>query len=114
MDLPAVGDWVAVTRDGDRGRIEAVLPRTSAFVRKAAGDDAGQVVATNLDVVFVVTHSACSLGITAAFRTYSKLARRDFLYSRSLEGALISEREQNAEAKALGEQAVCAWVCHEM
>jgi hypothetical protein len=66
------------------------------------------------DVVFVLTHSACSLGCTAAFRTYSKLARRDFLYSRSLEGALITEREQNAEAKALGEQAVCAWVCHEM
>jgi len=56
-DLPVVGDWVAV-RTGDDGAaaIDAVLPRRSAFVRKVAGavTDA-QVVAANIDVVFLVT-----------------------------------------------------------
>jgi ribosome biogenesis GTPase len=48
---PAVGDWVAL-----RGELAvAVLPRTSAFVRTAAGrTSAAQVVAANLDTVQVV------------------------------------------------------------
>jgi ribosome biogenesis GTPase len=47
----AVGDWVAV----DGGLAVAVLPRTSAFVRTGAGrTSAAQVVAANLDLVFVV------------------------------------------------------------
>jgi ribosome biogenesis GTPase / thiamine phosphate phosphatase len=56
-DLPAVGDWVAVRkRPGeDRGAIQAVLPRRSRFSRRAAGNVTGeQVVAANVDVVFVV------------------------------------------------------------
>jgi ribosome biogenesis GTPase len=56
-ELPAVGDWVAVRRqpEEDRGVIVAVLPRRSAFTRRAAGDVTGeQVVAANVDVVFVV------------------------------------------------------------
>jgi ribosome biogenesis GTPase len=56
-DFPAVGDWVAVdaARDGD-ARIHAVLPRTSRFSRRAAGDvTEEQVVAANIDVVFLVS-----------------------------------------------------------
>jgi ribosome biogenesis GTPase len=53
LDMPAVGDWVAV---GDDKRVEAVLPRRSAFVRKAAGDRSDpQVIAANIDHVLVVT-----------------------------------------------------------
>jgi ribosome biogenesis GTPase len=54
---PAVGDWVAVAARADesRGRIEALLPRRSAFVRKTAwAETKPQVVAANVDVVFVV------------------------------------------------------------
>ena len=56
-ELPAVGDWVAVRRppDQDKGAIVAVLPRRSAFSRRVAGavtDE--QVVASNVDVVFIV------------------------------------------------------------
>ncbi len=56
-ELPAVGDWVAVrTRPGEqRGAIIAVLPRRTRFSRRAAGavtDE--QVVAANVDIVFVV------------------------------------------------------------
>lgn len=54
-ELPAVGDWVLATKDGESARIEQVLPRTSRFVRKGAGGDDGQLVAVNLDTVFVVT-----------------------------------------------------------
>jgi ribosome biogenesis GTPase len=56
-ELPAVGDWVAVRKrpEEDRGVIIDVLPRRSAFTRRAAGDVTGeQVVAANVDVVFVV------------------------------------------------------------
>lgn len=58
LDLPSVGDWVVVSLpDGDGpGTIEAVLPRSSVFTRKAAGRErADQIVAANVDVVFVVT-----------------------------------------------------------
>ncbi|MGA3056801.1 MAG: ribosome small subunit-dependent GTPase A [Candidatus Limnocylindrales bacterium] len=57
-DLPAVGDWVGCVRSPHHGgaRIEAILPRRSAFARRAAGSGvAVQVVAANVDVLFVVT-----------------------------------------------------------
>lgn len=55
--MAAVGDWVAVRRtERERtGTIEAILPRRSHFSRKAAGDlTEQQVVAANIDVVFLV------------------------------------------------------------
>jgi ribosome biogenesis GTPase len=53
LDLPAVGDWVTIDTEG---RITALLPRTSAFVRRAAGPrNEPQVIATNIDRVFIVT-----------------------------------------------------------
>jgi ribosome biogenesis GTPase / thiamine phosphate phosphatase len=56
-DRPAVGDWVAL-RPGDAGRrgvVQAVLPRRTAFVRRAAGDPTVvQVLAANVDTVFLV------------------------------------------------------------
>jgi ribosome biogenesis GTPase len=57
-ELPAVGDWVAFVRNpqAERATIEAVLPRRTAFLRKAAGfESVEQVVAANVDIVFVVT-----------------------------------------------------------
>ncbi|MDD9944593.1 MAG: ribosome small subunit-dependent GTPase A [Myxococcales bacterium] len=59
FDLPTVGDWVAarIPDDGE-GVIEAVLPRRSALVRsRPAGGGQPQLIAANLDSVFVV----CSL-----------------------------------------------------
>ena len=55
--MAAVGDWVAVrTRPGEgTATIEAILPRRSHFSRKAAGElTEQQVVAANIDVVFIV------------------------------------------------------------
>ena len=54
-ELPAVGDWVAATVHGDRARIEAVLPRRTAFVRKASDKQTvEQVLAANVDTVLLV------------------------------------------------------------
>src|SRR6185436_14230789 len=57
-DFPAVGDWVAIETPAGGGdaRIAAVLPRISRFSRRAAGDvTEEQVVAANIDVVFLVS-----------------------------------------------------------
>lgn len=57
LAFPAVGDWVAVDLS-NRGTpiIREVLPRRTAFIRKAAGRaDEAQVVAANVDWVFLVT-----------------------------------------------------------
>ena len=55
---PAAGDWVALSANANQGTatIHAVLPRRSAFVRRAADSvQTLQVIAANIDVVFVVT-----------------------------------------------------------
>jgi ribosome biogenesis GTPase len=57
-ELPAVGDWVAVAPRPGEGSAPLVrlLPRRTALVRKVAGRTMGaQVLAANLEIVFVVT-----------------------------------------------------------
>jgi len=57
-DLPAVGDWVAVAPRAEEGAgtIQAILPRRTRFSRKTAWQAAEeQVLAANVDVVFIVT-----------------------------------------------------------
>jgi len=57
-ELPTVGDWVAFSPSPHTGeaRIEAVLPRRSQFRRRAAGSQVGaQVIAANVDTLFVAT-----------------------------------------------------------
>ena len=50
--LPAVGDWVAVTPPAT---IASILPRRSAFIRKNAGHDSTeQVLAANVDAAFLL------------------------------------------------------------
>ncbi|MFP5318252.1 MAG: ribosome small subunit-dependent GTPase A [Acidimicrobiia bacterium] len=51
-ELPAAGDWVALA--GPAERVTAVLPRASSLVRRDPGRPAPQVLAANVDVVFVV------------------------------------------------------------
>lgn len=55
---PAVGDWVALSPNPEEktSTIHVVLPRRTAFVRRAA-DSARrpQVIAANIDVAFIVT-----------------------------------------------------------
>jgi ribosome biogenesis GTPase len=56
-ELPAVGDWVAINAPNDekRAQIHAVLPRRSKFSRRAAGTETQeQIVAANIDTIFLV------------------------------------------------------------
>ena len=57
-DYPAVGDFVVIDPHSQQGRaiIHSVLPRKSVFIRKAAGTGCTeQVVAANIDTVFICT-----------------------------------------------------------
>ncbi len=58
IDLPAVGDWVALRAETSTARavVQALVPRRSAFLRRAAGEQAvEQVVAANVDSVLLVS-----------------------------------------------------------
>ncbi|MFC2150236.1 ribosome small subunit-dependent GTPase A [Calditrichota bacterium] len=57
-DFPTVGDWVVISKipDEEKAIIHVVLPRKSAFTRKVAGTITDeQVIASNVDVIFIVT-----------------------------------------------------------
>jgi ribosome biogenesis GTPase len=80
-ELPAVGDWVVIRKrpDENRGAIVAVLPRRSRFSRRMAGHVTDeQVVAANIDIVFIV------MGLDADFSL------------RRLERYLLMARESGA------------------
>jgi len=56
--LPKVGDWVAVklVPNEEKAMIQAILPRRTQIVRKTSGrDTAAQILATNVETVFLVT-----------------------------------------------------------
>ena len=57
LDLPTVGDWVSakILDQGEFGIIDAIMPRRTVVVRKAAGDRTEeQLIASNVDVAFIV------------------------------------------------------------
>ena len=57
-EFPAVGDWVAaaIRLEEKRATIHGILPRKSRFSRKIAGEETReQVVAANIDTVFIVS-----------------------------------------------------------
>jgi ribosome biogenesis GTPase len=77
-ELPAVGDWVLLRlgAPGHRSQIRALLPRRSAFTRRAAGrETVEQVVAANINVVFIVFGLDSPLKLRAIER-YLVVARR--------------------------------------
>lgn len=54
LDLPAVGDFVMQSGQGEEAVINEILPRKSVFVRKASGTArTEQVVAANIDTLFL-------------------------------------------------------------
>jgi ribosome biogenesis GTPase len=65
-DRPAAGDWVAFEpRPGETtALVRAVLPRKTAFIRKASGrHNRAQVVAANVDIAFLVTSLNADLNL---------------------------------------------------
>jgi ribosome biogenesis GTPase / thiamine phosphate phosphatase len=57
QELPKVGDWVLVSKVPDENKvaIEAVLPRISKISRQAPHTGHEQVIATNIDILFIVS-----------------------------------------------------------
>ncbi len=54
-DYPAVGDWVLITPlDKKQAVIHEILPRKAVLKRKSAGKTDVQIIASNIDVAFVV------------------------------------------------------------
>jgi len=56
--FPAVGDWVVIDLQdsGEKAIIHNILPRKSKFSRNAAGENTReQIVAANIDTVFIVS-----------------------------------------------------------
>ena len=83
-DYPVVGDWVVLDKiDGDNAVIRDILPRRSMLKRRNNENDEEQVMAVNVDVVFIVE----SIG-------------RDFNMSR-LERYCAIARESNIEPIAV-------------
>jgi ribosome biogenesis GTPase / thiamine phosphate phosphatase len=75
-DLPGVGDFAALrlaTGDGP-ATIEAVLPRTSALVRQASGETRPQLLAANIEIVFIVTAADGDFNL-ARIERYLELVR---------------------------------------
>jgi ribosome biogenesis GTPase len=65
-DFPTVGDWVVVAHDTGQGRaiIDHCLKRRSTLSRAAAGRAVGeQLVAANIDTIFVVTALSGDLNV---------------------------------------------------
>lgn len=61
-EYPAVGDWVVVNVSDSSAMIHEVLPRRTVLSRAAAGRASDeQVIAANVDVVFIVTAAADDL-----------------------------------------------------
>lgn len=69
--LPVTGDWVALSMlaNGRGATIHHLLPRHSAFVRKAVLAKGAQVVAANVDVVMIVTSLDADLNLRRIERT---------------------------------------------
>ena len=54
-DYPAVGDWVAITElNKEQAVIQGILPRRTMIKRKYSGRNETQIIATNIDVAFII------------------------------------------------------------
>jgi ribosome biogenesis GTPase len=106
-DRPATGDWVAgEARDG-QFVVQHLLPRTTAFIRKASGPRGGaQVVAANADVAFLVASLNSDLNLRRLERylatTYESGAQPVIVLTKADLAQDIDETVAEVEAIAFG------------
>lgn len=118
-ELPAVGDWVAISEyDEGKALIHAVFPRFSILERKAVGRaGATQIIATNIDVGLIVQAVNRDFNVNRLERylticNTSKidpiiiLSKIDLIEKQELEGLLIQiqERIKNVPVIAISNQ----------
>ena len=106
---PTAGDWVAVeARPGQTtALVHAVLPRSTAFIRKASGPRAGaQVVAANVDVALLVASLNANLNPRRLERylatTHESGAQPVIVLTKSDLAEFLDEDVAEIEAIALG------------
>lgn len=106
---PTAGDWVALeARPGQTtALVHAVLPRATAFIRKASGPRAGaQVVAANVDVALLVASLNANLNPRRLERylatTHESGARPVIVLTKSDLAEFVDEDVAEIEAIALG------------
>ena len=107
--FPTVGDWVAVSARPNEGRatIHARLPRSSAFLRKVAGQlTEEQVVAANIDTIFIVCGLDGNFNLRRIERylllVYDSGAMPVILLNKADLCPATEERHSQVEAIALG------------
>jgi ribosome biogenesis GTPase / thiamine phosphate phosphatase len=118
-DFPAVGDWViASARSGEgRATIHRVLQRKSKFSRKIAGKKTEeQIVAANVDVVFLVSSLNSEFNLRRIER-YVTLA-----WESGAQPVIVLNKcdlcenpedfRSQADAAAIGVRVILASVCH--
>jgi ribosome biogenesis GTPase len=93
-DYPAVGDWVAIRPilDEQKALIEHVLPRQNVFARKSAGiKTEEQIIASNIDVLFIMTSLNQDLNINRLER-YLTLA-----FDKKLQAVIVLSKSDLCE-----------------
>ncbi|MFZ2975301.1 MAG: ribosome small subunit-dependent GTPase A [Candidatus Moraniibacteriota bacterium] len=96
-DYPAVGDWVAISNLEDgKAIIEKILPRKTIMQRKYSGKDETQIIATNIDVVFIIEAVGRDYNLNR-FERYSAMANDGGIKSAIILNKidLISKEELN-------------------
>jgi len=74
-DYPAVGDWVTITElDKEHAVIHDILPRKTIIKRKSINKSEVQIIATNIDVAFIVESIGRDYNLNR-FERYFAIAR---------------------------------------
>ena len=72
---PAVGDWVTISQtEKEQAIIHGILPRRTVIKRKYSGKNETQIIATNIDVAFVVESVDKDYSLNRFERYFSLLA----------------------------------------
>jgi ribosome biogenesis GTPase len=114
-DLPAVGDWVLAStrKEESRATIHRVLNRKSKFSRKIAGKKTEeQIVAANVDVVFIVSSLNSEFNIRRLERyvalAWESGAQPVIVLNKSDLSENPEELRSQAEAAAIGVRVILA------
>ena len=104
---PAAGDWVALDLSATPALIQAVLPRRTMISRKAAGETTEeQVVAANVDLVFIVSALTGDLNLRRLERyltlAYESGAEPIIVLTKADLGERLDEVRREVETMATG------------
>lgn len=105
-DYPAIGDWVALDKvDGEKAVIHEILARKTTLERKYSGKDETQLIATNIDVAFIVESIDRDFNLNR-FERYCAMARNTGITPVAILNKieLISEEERSEKMKQIKER----------